>query len=260
MNYSVEFNAASLIKGLHAQLEAAIAKAVQTTAITTYTAWYETVLRTPGIPSFYRDRYASSIKVQFDPDKMGARIYSDDPVSSLVENGFPARNLKNALNTSAKVRVAGGGKHAGQRFLIIPFRHNTPDNTALAGAMPQAIYEQAKQMSKSVVTGKVSMRSGLGASSLRTKGPLMTMRNTYAWGDRLDGPDIPKRFKGMVRFDTSSGGQKSSSYLTFRVMGEWSSGWIVPAKPGKFIVKAISKQVQQMLQTEVTSAIAGVAE
>ena len=259
MSYSVSFDATSLIKGLHAQLEAAIAQAVQTTAVTTYTAWYETVLRAPGIPAFYRDRYAASIKVEFDPNRMGARIYSDDPVSSLVENGFPARDQKKVLDTSAKVRVAKGGKHAGQRYLVIPFRHNSPGNTALAGAMPQAVYEQAKQMAKSHVTGKVSMRSGLGASSLRTKGPLMVMRNTYAWGDRLDGPDIPKRFKGMVRFNTSNGGQNSSSFLTFRVMGAWSSGWVIPPKPGTFIVRAISEQAQQMLQTEVTSAIAGVA-
>ena len=259
MSYSVSFNASSLIKGLHAQLEAAIAQAVQTTAVTTYAAWYETVLRSPGVPSFYKDRYAASIKVEFDPDRMGARIYSDDPVSSLVENGFPARDQKKALDTSAKVRVAKGGKHAGQRYLIIPMRHNTPGNTALAGAMPQAVYEQAKQMTKSTVTGKVSMRSGLNASILRTKGPLMTMRNTYAWGDRLDGADIPKRFKGMVRFNTSSGGQQSSSYLTFRILGEWSTGWVIPAKPGTFIVRAISEQAKQMLQTEVTSAIASVS-
>ena len=259
MSYSVSFDATSLIKGLHAQLEAAIAQAVQTTAVTTYTAWYETVLRAPGIPAFYRDRYAASIKVEFDPGRMGARIYSDDPVSSLVENGFPARDMKLALNTSAKVRIAHGGKHAGQRFLIIPFRHSTPGNVAHGGDMPQAVYAQAKQMAKSTVTGKVAMRSGLGASSLRTKGPLMVMRNTYAWGDRLDGPDIPKRFKGMVRFNTSSGGQQSSAYVTFRILGEWSTGWIIPAKPGTFIVRAISEQAQQMLQTEVTSAIAGVA-
>lgn len=259
MAYSVAFDASSLIKGLHAQLKAAIAQAVQTTAIATYTAWYETVLRSPGVPSFYKDRYAASINVEFDSDRMGARIYSDDPISSLVENGFPARDQKLALNTSAKVRVAHGGKHAGQRFLIIPFRINTPKNTALAGDMPQAVYAQAKQMAKSTVTGKVSMRSGLGASSLRTKGPLMTMRNTYAWGDRLDGADIPKRFKGMVRFDTSSGGQKSSSHITFRVMGAWSSGWVIPSKPGTFIVRAISEQARQMLQTEVTSAIASVS-
>jgi len=255
--YTVAFDAASLIKGLHLQLETAIAQAVQTTALTAQAAWKQTVLQTPGLWQPIKDRYADSIRVEYDG--MGARIYSDDPMATPIETGIPARDMKRMLDTSAKVRVAQTGKHAGQRYLIIPFRHNTPGNTALAGAMPQAVYAQAKQLTKSHVTGKVSMRSGLNASNPHTKGPLMTMRNTYKWGDRLNGADTPKRFKGMVRFNTSSGGQNSSSFLTFRVMGEWSPGWIIKAQPGRFIVKAVSDQAQQMLQSEVTAAIASVS-
>ena len=110
------------------------------------------------------------------------------------------------------------------------------------------------------------MRSGLNASSLRTKGPLMTMRSTYNWGDRLP-EGLSAKLKphhatdihaGMVRFNTSSGGQQSSAYLTFRVMGEWSKGWIVPAQPGRYIVKGIANAAQAMLKSEVTAAIASV--
>ncbi len=257
MSYTVAFDAASLIKGLHLQLETAIAQAVQTTALTAQAAWKQAVLQTPGLWQPIKDRYADSIRVEYDG--MGARIYSDDPMATPIETGIPARDMKLALNTSAKVRVAKNGKHAGQRYLVIPFRHNTPGNTALAAAMPQAVYAQAKQLTKSRVTGQVSMRSGLNASNPHTKGPLMVMRNTYKWGDRLSGADIPKRFKGMVRFNTSSGGQKSSSFLTFRVMSEWSSGWIIKAQPGRFIVKDMSEQAQEMLKSEVTAAIASVS-
>jgi hypothetical protein len=259
MAYTVAFDAASLIKGLNLQLESAIAQAVQITAQTTALAWQHTVLQTRGLWQPYKDRYAASIKVEYDPDGMGARIYSDDPMATPIETGIPARDMKLALNTSPKVRVAKNGKHAGQRYLIIPMRHNTPGNTALAGAMPDAVYEQARQLTKSTVTGKIPMRSGLNASNPRTKGPLMVMRNTYKWGERLSGPDVPKRFQGMYRFNTSSGGQKSSSYLTFRAMGEWSTGWIAPAQPGRFIVKSVSEQAQQMLKESVASAIASVS-
>ena len=216
-------------------------------------------MQTPGIWQPIKDRYADSIQVEYDPNGMGARIYSDDPMATPIETGIPARDMKTALNTSAKVRVAKNGKHAGQRYLIIPFRHNTPGNDAHAQAMPSAVYDQAKQMTKSAVKGQIAMRSGLNASNVRSKGPLMTMRKTYSWGDRLKGPDIPKRFAGMVRFNTSSGGQNSSSFVTFRVMGEWSSGWIIPAKPGTYIVKAISVQARAMLQSEVIAAIASVS-
>ena len=124
--------------------------------------------------------------------------------------------------------------------------------------MPQDVYLQAKSLIKSSITGRIAVRSGLNASNIRTRGPLTTMRNTYAWGGRLDGQHLPKNLRGMVRFNTSSGDQNSSSYITFRVMGEWSSGWIAPAQPGRYIVKALSEQAQQMLASEVTNAIAAV--
>ena len=101
--------------------------------------------------------------------------------------------------------------------------------------------------------------SGLNASDTRTRGPLMTMRSSYNWGGRLNGPSIPKRFRGMVRMETSSGKQTSSNYVTFRVMTENSSGWIVPAKPGRFIVRGVANRAQEMLTYNVKNAIASVA-
>lgn len=261
MSYSVSFNAASLIAGLNLQLESAIGQAVQTVALTTQAAWKQTVLQTPGLWQPIKDRYAASIKVGYDTNGMGARIYSDDPMATPIETGIPARDMKQMLSTSLKTRVAKSGKHAGQRYMIIPFRHNTPGSTANAGAMPQAVYEQAKQLTKSSVTHLSFRQNQLGVRGLtgaRTHQLLQVRSRKYQWGERL-GADVPKRFQGMVRFNASSGGQNSSSFMTFRVMGEWSPGWIIKAQPGRFIVKGISEAAQQMLQSEVTSAIASVS-
>jgi hypothetical protein len=262
MSYTVSFDAASLIKGLHLQLETAITQAVQTTALTAQAAWKQTVLQTPGLWQPIKERYADSIRVEYDASGMGARIYSDDPMATPIENGIPARDMKRILDTSLKTRVAKNGKHAGQRYLIIPFRHNTPGNTALAGSMPQAVYSQAKELTKSSVT-RLSFRKNqlgvMGFTGAQAGSKLLVRSREYKWGDRLSGVDIPKRFKGMYRFNTSSGGQNSSAYLTFRVMGEWSSGWVIKAQPGRFIVNAISEQAREMLKTEVTAAIASVS-
>ena len=261
MAYTVSFDAASLIAGMNLQLEKAIAQAVQNTALTTQAAWQQTVLQTPGIWQPTKDRYAGSIKVEFDTNGMGARIYSDDPMSTPIERGMPARDLKQMLNTSLKTRVAKGGKHAGQRYLIIPFRHSTPGYTAHGNDMPADVYAKAKELTKSSVT-KMSFRKNqigvYGFTGARAGSKLLVRSRTYNWGGRL-GPDVPKRFQGMVRFNTSSGGQQSSSYITFRCMFEDSTGWIIPAKPGRYIVKSISEQAQQMLKTEVTAAIASVS-
>ncbi len=262
MGYNVSFNAASLIKGLNLQLESAIRQAVQTTALTAYTAWKESINQSTGLWHPIKDRYMASINIRFDPDGMGARIYSDDPMAEPIETGIPARDMKRMLDTSLKTRVVKNGKHTGQRYLIIPMRHNTPGNVAHAKAMPDAVYEQAKEMTKSVVTRLGFRQNQLGVRGLsgaRTHQLLQVRSREYKWGDRLDGPDIAKRFKGMVRFNTSSGGQKSSAYLTFRVMSEWSSGWIIPAQPGRYIVKGVSDAAQAMLKDEVIAAIASVS-
>ncbi len=259
MAYNIAFNAGALFRDLNNQLKAALASALEQTAQNARNEWQEAAYRARGISQDYRDRYASSIQLTVDRNTLTARIWSDDPMATPIETGMPARDMKLALNTSEKVRVAKNGPHAGQRYLIIPMRANTPGNNALAPAMPRAIYKQAQELSKSTVRGMIPMRSGLNASDVRTRGPLMTMRSSYNWGGRLDGPDVPKRFKGMYRFETSSGGQTSSQFLRFRVMGEWSTGWIQPARPGQFLVKGVAEHAKDMLQYNVSNAIASAA-
>jgi hypothetical protein len=60
---------------------------------------------------------------------------------------------------------------------------------------------------------------------------------------------------GMVRFDTSSGKQKSSSYLTFRVMGEWSSGWVVGPREGLRLAQGVAEGLQPVLEQAVGKAV-----
>ena len=259
MAYTVAFNAGALFRDLNNRIKDAMADALELTAQNARNEWQEAAYRARGVSRDFRDRYANSVQYVVDRNALTARIWSDDPLATPIETGMPARDMKKALDTSEKVRTAKQGPHAGQRFLIIPMRANSPGNNALAPDMPRSVYRQAQQLSKSTVRGMIPMRSGLNASDIRTRGPLMTMRSAYNWGGRLDGPDVPKRFKGMVRFETSSGGQTSSKYLTFRCMGEWSPGWIRPARPGQFLVKGVAEHARDVLQFNVASAIASAA-
>ena len=259
MAYTVAFNIGNIFKDLNIALKGAMADALDATARNAQSEWQQAVYRARGISMGFKDRYAASVKVTVDKNNLTARIWSDDPMATPIETGMPARDMKLVLNTSEKVRTAKQGPHAGQRYLIIPFRANSPGHNALAPDMPRSVYKQAQQLapSRSIL---MSMRpSGLNASNIKTRGPLMTMRSNYDWGGRLNGPDIPKRFKGMVRFDTSSGNKKDSKFLSFRVMGEWSKGWIQPARPGRFIVKDVAGHTQDALQYNVANAIASVA-
>jgi hypothetical protein len=164
------------------------------------------------------------------------------------------------LRTSQKVRIAKKGRNAGKRYLIIPMQHNTPDNDALAPSMPQGVYDVVSQFRPSRIVGQTTRISGTGAT---------VPQSVYNWGDRLVGSQMEgisdamqKRYDGMYRFDTAGAGAvKHSSYLTFRVMGEWSSGWIVPAQPGRNfthkVVSGLQPVAEQVLQKAVYLDIMG---
>lgn len=259
MTYTIKFDAAVLFKDLNNQIKYAMAEALEETARSVQGDWQQSIYNQSGMYQPYKDRYALSVKYDVDKTNLTARIYSDDHMAEPFETGEPARDLKRMLNTSEKVRVSKGGKHPSQRYLLIPFKHQTPGHIAHGSDMPTDVYRQAMALTKSTSTLLSMRRSGLNASDVRTRGPLMTMRSSYNWGGRLNGPNIPARQRGMVRMETSSGKQTSSKYFSFRVMAESSPGWIVPAKPGRFIVKGVANRAQDMLTFNVQNAIASVA-
>ncbi len=206
--------------------------------------------------------YAASIRIEDGPNPLSKVIVSDFKYAEEIETGRPAKDLKQMLNTSSKVRRFQDGR----RFLIIPFRHNVKD-------MPASVYSDAKQLAPSKIIGTTTRRSGqimtaafgVGMfpapkaqqranpflSNPKTQKPLMVPQHIYQWGDRLAGGALgpnPRgrsdRFAGMVRFDTSSGNSKRSSYMTFRIMAEGSSGWVVPAKPGLYLARGVAQDLQ----------------
>ena len=62
-------------------------------------------------------------------------------------------------------------------------------------------------------------------------------------------------YAGMRRFDVGSGEEKRSSYMTFRVMMEGSSGWIVPAKPGLFLTKQVADRLNPIASEVFSEAV-----
>jgi hypothetical protein len=195
--------------------------------------------------------YIASITYQ-PTGPFSARVESDYKHALAIENGRPAYDLKRMLRTSNKTRAAKDGT----RYLIIPFRHNTPGNGASAPAMPEAVHAIVSNddFEKSRITGMGKRLSATG---------VLVPRRIYSWGDRLD-VSAPKLkpthksnpYQGMVRMDSSAGKKQGSVYLTFRVMSEKSSGWLVPAKPGLFIVQKIMQDMQPKADIAFSKAMA----
>lgn len=235
-----------------------LAGAVRSVALTGVERWQRAVQAAP-LWEGERDAYSNSIRAeQIGPLEWVLRAdykYVED-----IESGRPPYDMKKMLNTSLRVRVSSKGR----RYLIIPMRHNTPGNTALARPMPKDVHAQAQRLKPSEITGHGQRLSGTGAWDINTKSPAQVRARKYLWGGRLAAGAAPKLspshksdpYAGMVRFKADGGsGKRSSVYLSFRVMVEGSPGWIIPARPGMWIAKAVAESLRPIAETEFGAAI-----
>lgn len=208
-----------------------------------------------------KDAYIESIGWEMT-GPMEAVVFATYRHAAQIETGRPERDLKKNLQSSKKTRIAQSGPHKGQRYLVIPFQHNTPTASgkgAHGRPMPAAIYKIAKNLPKSQ---NLPLGSKRPATRFSASGHAVQQRS-YAWGGRLPARLAPKLkahhrtdpYAGMVRFDTSVGRAKSSSYITFRVMGEWSSGWIVPPTSGLYLAKGVSQSLHGVLEEAIGKAV-----
>ena len=253
INYRITLDLGSqmqLSAGINAALLPLVNQAVNGIAQATAANWREAVYRAK-LWSGEKDAYAGSISFRMTGD-FSAMVESDYKYAQDIEAGRPARDLKKMLDTSMKVRRTKDGS----RFLIIPFRHNTPGNEAHGRAMSPGVYQQAKMLSLSSIVGHGWRPSGTGAWGLKTKAPVAVRQRKYNWGDRLFGDNVPKHQQGMVRMNTATGqGKKSSSYLTFRVMSDKSRGWIVAPQPGQHIARGVAQDMQPKAEMVIAEAI-----
>jgi hypothetical protein len=186
-----------------------------------------------------------------------AEVSSDYKYAQEIDDGRPARDLKKILDTSHKTKISKNG----HRYLIIPFRHQTPGADAIGQSMPADVYELARNLAPSRITGSKRLVVG---HDIQSRKPLLITKRSYAWGGRLNfrdeaqfmaAPNATKRHQGMVRFDTSSSKAKSSAYLTFRVLSDKSTGWIIPAKPGLHLVQGVTNRLQPLAEKVFSEAV-----
>lgn len=225
-------------------------QAVNAVAQQTRIDWLESVERAK-LWRGEKDAYKTTIQWQM-VSAFEALVWADYKYAEEIELGRPQKDLKRMLNTSLKVRVS----KKGSRYLIIPFQHNVPGADAVGRAMPPEIYKMAKKLTLSSIIGDTQRLSGTGAYDIKSRRRLTVNQNIYKWGGSLNsGQAEHKNYEGMRRFNTSGGGPRHSTYLTFRVMSEKSSGWIVPAKPGLFLAKAVAESMQPKAELAFREAV-----
>lgn len=244
---------AAISVAIYQRVLPSLSQAVSAVAQQLVIDWTEGVQRAK-LWSVEKDAYASSIKWEMT-GPFSAVVVSSYRYAQEIETGRPARDLKRMLDTSFKVRVNAKGK----RYLIIPFRHSTPGRAAMGPSMPMHVYQQARRLAPSSVVGKTTRISGTGAFDIATKKPMTVPQNVYQWGAKLApgsmGPN-PKgktdRFAGMYRFKVATGG---NAYMTFRVMSEESKGWVIPPRPGLYIVRQAVERIQPLAEKVFKEAV-----
>lgn len=263
IGYGVTFDLSGLLGAqgaLAQQIFPLITQAVAATAEQGAFQWKDEVWKAP-LWSVEKQAYIDSIKWEMK-GPYEAVITADYDKANEIESGRPARDLKRMLQTSKKTRMAMHGKHAGQKYLIIPFRHNTPGGSgegAYAPQMPKEIYAKAKALSPSFMLPPGSVKP---ATRLSASGHTVA-QHSYSWGGRLPEGLAPKLadhhatdpYSGMVRMRTKKGPFAKHAYMTFRVMGEWSPGWVVAAKPGLNLAHRVSQGLQANLESNVGKAM-----
>ncbi|HWY23760.1 MAG TPA: hypothetical protein VNX47_02510 [Nevskia sp.] len=185
------------------------------------------------------------------------RVSTDWPGADRIEEGLPSYDMKQMLRTSAKVRV----NKRGGRYLIIPFQHGTPGTVGFRSVMPEHVYELARQMRASHVTGSRRVNNAIGLHDIATRKPVRVVRRTYSYGDRLPAGLVSKareghrtdQMAGMYRFDSPTGGH--SRFLTFRTMSERSQGWIRGAIPGFWPARTVAEQIRPQAEAIFQEAL-----
>jgi hypothetical protein len=212
-------------------------------------------LKVSRVSGAYARSIQDGLEFPADGDMLHGRVSASAEYAQAIEDGTPPHDMKPALLGGAKARM---GKK-GQRYNIIPFRHNTPGQDKTAPAMPAEIYAKARRLAFSQVTGS---RPDVNAHGQGVQ------RKTYAWGGRLKETKIGWRsrtaptgheythttsiFSGMVKM----GKAKQASYMTFRVVSDRSpaNAWWTPGVEPRPISEAVAETVRPQAEALIREA------
>jgi hypothetical protein len=205
----------------------------------------------------YARSIADGLEYPADGDPLTGRVSADTPYAEAIEKGVAAHDMKPALLGGPRARLAKDGT----RYAIVPFRHNTPGAGATGQAMPVDVYQRARKLDFTAVTGHRPDRNPRGETVQRAvyrHGGQLRMRGVGHVEEyqrsRIGPPEHrythqSSIYSGMVK----TGAKGQAGYMTFRVVSERSpeNAWWHPGTPPR----PISEAVAQMAEKDVTELI-----
>lgn len=194
--------------------------------------------------------YASSIKIRF-LSPFCYEIFSNSPVAKYLEYGTKQYDMKETHPFGKRSRVS----KKGISYLIIPFRHGTPETIGYA-PMPGELYNKIRAILKRDEE-LVSVRAKGRKYSPNYRGELIP-RAKYQWGARFSGTGFDQ-LEGMVAMNIPTGKEKGrSAYMTFRIISAKNSPtmkWIVKARPAMEMTKHAAEEAGEEIKRMILSGI-----
>lgn len=221
------------------RVDRAISRATVKATTLIWQTWCEEIRRAPGVWVGDKERYAGSLRMdvrQQGPVHWMGEVWTDLKLAEEIDHGRPPRDLKKYLTTSNKARTSASGS----RYLVIPFRHNTPGNRVWGPAMPKQVYLQARKLDQATVPAIPGRHVARLPAGLAPK---------------LQPHHATDPFAGMVRMNANSPKARSSTYLTFRTMSEHSPGWVIPAKAGLELARKVEDSVRHDVEYIIYQAV-----
>lgn len=214
-----------------------MAKSVKKSANMVFKEWKNRVISSSAKDGWKR-RYSESIRIEDTGNPFFTIISAEGNYVDLVENGRKRYDLKPALLSGPHARQGKNGP-----YNIIFLRKGVAN-------MKGGIHKTMGQ-----ITGRGSALNlrvtGIGEKiplAIRnlaegTPGKGLMSRAYSKKTARLEGEDIPKEYKGMVR----AGAKGHSQYGTFRIVSRKSKGWIIP----KVNAVPVFKKLYRDMETKI---------
>ena len=202
-----------------------------------------------AVPDRHQKPYGTSIGLRQIGD-FEAEVFTDYAHAEVLDAGEPARDLKEMLDRSRKVRMGKRG-----RYLIIPFRWTQPKQNGQAATFgPNEMDHEVRGWWR----GKTrSVRYGQGDYDW---GARFKAADARKLGMDVDTPGKARNQVNMYAFrkrGATGGAAANASFMTFRTMGSWQSDkWIVPAKPPLRIAETVAREVRAEAEASFKAAAA----
>lgn len=209
------------------------------------------------LKSTSRDYIQGIQEIEYKGDKAFISLVGQLP--NMIEQGFPATDMKQHLLRGPKSKIGADGK----RYNTVPFRHGSPGSGGrnVGAAMPKSIHNLAKALSPTVSRPGGLDQGGSGGSSVVYGQRLhagMKMSDATRKVLTTKQRDHHKSgiHEGMIRQEKTYEGATQSSYSTFRRVSENSDpkAWLHPGITARHLARRVDQKLGNIIQTVVAMA------